>query len=284
MTLALSLGLLAVLAQGGGSGTTDTTVAVRPDTRLEMHLLGGDIVVHTWNRPAVRVEADLSERDRLDITYGGAVLQVGASRPRGGPHPVDFTLTVPAAMDLTLSGTYSDITVDGTTGRVSLETVQGDITLQGGAGVVTLQSVSGDVHVSGVRGQLEAHSTNGTVDADDVSGSVDAETVNGDIKLRGIRSDDVSATTVNGDIVYRGTIRDNGQYKLSNHNGDVTVAIPQGSNASVTVSTFNGDFDSDFPVTLAGGRQGKRFTFTIGTGSATLNLESFQGSIRLERP
>ena len=282
MTLALSLGLLAMLAQG--PGTTDTTVAVRPDTRLEMHLLGGDIVVHTWNRPAVRIEADLPERDRLNVDYSGAVLQVGASSRRGGPHSVDFTLTVPAAMDLTLSGTYSDITVDGTTGRVSLETVQGDVSLRGGGGLVTVPSVSGDVNVSGVRGQLEAHSTNGTVDAEDVTGSVNAETVNGDIKLRDIRSDDVTATTVNGDIEYRGTIRDNGQYRLSNHNGDVTVAVPAGANASVTVSTFNGDFDSDFPVTLAGGRQGKRFTFTIGTGSATLDLESFQGSIRLERP
>lgn len=282
MTLALSLGLLAVLAQG--SGTTDTTIAVRPDTRLEMHLVGGDIVVHTWDRPAVKIEADLSDRDRLNVEYGGAVLQVGASSRRGGSHPVDFTLTVPAAMDLNLSGTYSDITVDGTTGRVSLETVQGDVTLHGGAQVVTVHSVSGDVQVSGVRGQLEAHSTNGTVEAEDVTGSVNAETVNGDIKLQDIRSDDVTATTVNGDIAYRGTIRDNGQYRLSNHNGDVTVAVPAGANASVTVSTFNGDFDSDFPVTLAGGRQGKRFTFTIGSGSATLDLESFQGSIRLVRP
>ena len=284
MTLTLSLGLLAVLAQGGGSGTTDTTVAVRPDTRLEMHLLGGDIVVHTWNRSAVRIEADLSERDRLDVGYGGAVLTVGASQRRGGPRPGDFTRNVPAAMDLSLAGTYSDITVDGTTGRVSLETVQGDVMLQGGGGLVTVHSVSGDVRVSGVRGQLEAHSTNGTVEAEDVTGSVNAETVNGDVTLRDIRSDDVSATTVNGDIEYRGTIRDNGQYKLSNHNGDVTVAVPAGSNATVTVSTFNGDFDSDFPVTLAGGRQGKRFTFTIGSGSATLDLESFQGSIKLERP
>ncbi len=282
MTLALSVGLLAILAQG--SGTTDTTIAVRPETRLEMRLHGGDIVVHTWNRPAVRIEADLSGRDRLEVTYGGAVLQVGASSRRGGPHSVDFTLTVPAAMDLNLSGTYSDITVDGTTGRVSLETVQGDITLQGGSGLVTVHSVSGDVHVSGVRGQLEAHSTNGTVEAEDVTGSVNAETVNGDITLRGVRSDDVTATTVNGDIEYRGTIRDNGQYRLSNHNGDVTVTVPAGTNASVTVSTFNGDFESDFPVTLSGGRQGKRFSFTIGSGSATLDLESFQGSIRLERP
>jgi DUF4097 and DUF4098 domain-containing protein YvlB len=283
MTLALSLGLLAALASG--SGPTDTTVAVRPGARLEMHLLGGDIVVRTWNRAAVRVEAEGSERDRVEISYGGAVLRVGASSRHGAPRSVDFTLTVPATMDLSLSGTYSDIRVDGTTANVvTLGTVQGDITLHGGGSLVTLHSVGGDVHVSGVRGQLEAHTTNGDVVVEDTEGGVTAETVNGDVTLRAIRSGDVSATTVNGEITYRGTIRDNGQYRLSNHNGDVTVAVPPGTNATVTVSTFSGDFESDFPVTLSGTRQNKRFSFTIGTGSATLDLESFQGAIRLERP
>ena len=195
-----------------------------------------------------------------------------------------FVAALAEAHQLELHSGSGDVPAHARARRVSLETVQGDITLHGGGGLVTVHSVSGDVHVSGVRGQLEAHSTNGAVEAEDVTGSVNAETVNGDVTLRDIRSDDVSATTVNGDIEYRGTIRDAGQYRLSNHNGDVTVAVPQGANATVTVSTFNGDFDSDFPITLAGGRQGKRFTFTIGTGSAMLDLESFQGSIKLERP
>jgi DUF4097 and DUF4098 domain-containing protein YvlB len=140
------------------------------------------------------------------------------------------------------------------------------------------------MHVGAVRGRLEASSTNGEVIVDDVEGEVYAETTNGDVMLRGIRSDNVTAATVNGDLVYRGTIGDNGHYRLSTHNGDVTVTVSAGTNATVTVSTFSGDFESDFPVTLSGARQGKRFSFTIGTGKATLELESFQGSIRLVRP
>jgi DUF4097 and DUF4098 domain-containing protein YvlB len=79
-------------------------------------------------------------------------------------------------------------------------------------------------------------------------------------------------------------VRDDGSYRLSTHNGDVTVSVPGSISATVTVSTFSGDFESDFPVTLAGARQGKRFTFTLGSGKATMELESFQGSIRLVRP
>jgi hypothetical protein len=52
---------------------------------------------------------------------------------------------------------------------------------------------------------------------------------------------------------------------------------------TITVATFNGDFESDFPVTIMGTRD-KRFSFTIGDGSARLELETFGGSIRLRRP
>ena len=284
MALTITLGLLSVLALPQGEGT-DTTVSVRPGTRLEVHNMGGDIIVRTWERNAVRIVAEHSSRDRVDIGYGGVVLQISASSRRGAPHAVDYTLTVPTAMDLNLSGTFSDVSVDGSTGRINIETVEGDVGVKGGASLVTLHSVSGDVQVSGARGRVEASSTNGEVVVEDVDGEVSAETTNGDVLLRGIRSDNVNATTVNGDIEYRGTLLDNGQYRLTTHNGDVTLTVPTGTNATVTVSTFSGDFESDFPVTLSGpSRQGKRFTFTIGTGRATLELESFQGSIRLVRP
>ena len=52
----------------------------------------------------------------------------------------------------------------------------------------------------------------------------------------------------------------------------------------MSVSTFNGEFASDFPVTLTETRKGKRFNFTIGSGSAQVTLESFQGTIELVRP
>jgi hypothetical protein len=52
----------------------------------------------------------------------------------------------------------------------------------------------------------------------------------------------------------------------------------------VSVSTFNGEFASEFPVTLTETRKGTRFSFSVGTGSAQMSVESFQGSIDLVRP
>ena len=109
------------------------------------------------------------------------------------------------------------------------------------------------------------------------------ETVNGDVQLQKVQSDNVEANTVNGDVVYDGTIRPNGRYRLVTHNGDITVTIAEGTSAVVSVSTFQGEFESAFPVTLTG-RRGKQFDFTLGSGSARIELESFAGTIRLERP
>jgi hypothetical protein len=52
----------------------------------------------------------------------------------------------------------------------------------------------------------------------------------------------------------------------------------------VAVSTFSGEFESEFPVPIRGTRKGKGFNFTLGGGSAQVTLESFQGTIQLVRP
>jgi hypothetical protein len=53
------------------------------------------------------------------------------------------------------------------------------------------------------------------------------------------------------------------------------------------VRTFQGDFSADFPIQLPDGqtaRSGsKRFNFTLGSGSARIEVQSFNGDIHLAR-
>jgi DUF4097 and DUF4098 domain-containing protein YvlB len=144
--------------------------------------------------------------------------------------------------------------------------------------------VQGSVSLSGAKGRLEVHSVNADVEVSASSGEVTAETVNGDVTLDAVDATSVTATSLNGDVSYNGPIKSSGRYALSTHNGDVTVTVAEGTSASISVSTFNGEFESAFPVTLTETRKGKRFNFTIGGGSAQVTLESFQGTIELVRP
>lgn len=267
---------LATVPQG-----TDTTLALRGATRLELSSFEGDIEVSTWTRASVRVEARHDEDVRVEADLVGRSLQVHA-HSRHGPSEVRWRLTVPAELALDLSSQSGTINVRGTRAEVRASTVEGDITVEGGAGVVELQSVDGDVCLGNASGRLSLATVDGMVTVTDVRGELAASTVDGAMQLTGITARVVSASTVDGDIQFEGTLEAGGRYRLTSHDGDVTVTTPD-INAEVSVSTFSGEFESDFPVTLRGGTGRSRMNFTLGRGQARLELESFDGLVALRR-
>ena len=248
------------------SGQVDTLVTVRPGIELQVANFAGEVKVTAWDRNAVRIQADAPGKDLLLLKREDGVLLVKAYSKKAAQHSMDLEFTVPVWMDLDISGIHTDVGVAGTKGKIRVETVHGDIVVSGGRGQIVLNAVNQDIRLT------------------DASGTVVSETVNGDLVLQRITSDSVDVSTVNGEIYYEGTIRDRGVYRLTSHNGDISFAIPKGANAVVSVSTFAGEFASEFPVTLTETKPGRRFCFTMGTGSAKVELESFQGTIAIFRP
>jgi len=277
VTLATLAGL--VLAQ-----QTDTTVAVTQGTRLRVDNFGGDVVIRAGTDNRVRVRADHASRDRIILEPRAGQLTVKAESRRGPPQSVDFEITVPKWMAVSVSGVYTDASVEGTEADVTLETVQGEVSCIGGKGFVSLKSVEGSVTIRGARGRVEANSVNESVDIEDVVGDLDVEAVNGDITLLNIDASHVAVNTVNGDIQYEGTIKDGGSYAFASHNGDIDVSLPERANVSVSASTYQGDFESWIAVQIDRISSKHRISFTRGTGSARLEVESFQGDISLKEP
>lgn len=285
-TLATLAAVALVLPQqreGREPDEKDTTLAVQSGARLDVTNFGGEIVVRTWNQNNVRVRASHSSRSRVEVSSTPTAVLVRTAGRRGRPSIVDLELTVPTWMGMTLGGTYTDIVVEGAGGAVSAESVQGDIAVAGGDGNITLKSVEGDVTLTRARGRIQVTAVEGDVRVNDGAGEVTIETVDGDVMLQRIDASSVDVGTVDGDIVYVGTIKDGGSYRLSTHDGDITVAVAPSVNARVMVASFDGAFDASFPVDVQ--RAGKhRFNFTIGTGKARLELETFDGDVRLRRP
>jgi DUF4097 and DUF4098 domain-containing protein YvlB len=117
----------------------------------------------------------------------------------------------------------------------------------------------------------------------DVDGDVSVEAVNGDVVLDGVQGRVIEASTVNGDVNFLGPIVKSGRYRFASHAGDLTVVIPSEVNATISVATFNGDFNSTFPIKLSETGRGKNFNFVLGNGSAEIDLETFEGEINLRR-
>lgn len=262
----------------------DTTVAVAQGQRLQVNAFGGTVAVQAWTRNAVRVEANTSGRLRVQLSVAGSVVSVRTEGRHGPPTEADLKISAPAWMALALSGVHTNVEVQGSRAPVSVETVEGEVDVNGGDGLISLRSVQGKVKLQGARGRIKVNSVNEDVGVANSSGEIVVETVNGEITLDRVDAAAVDASTVNGDITYDGPIRNGGRYALSTHNGDITLTVAEGTNASVAVSTFNGEFESEFPVPLSSTRKGKGFSFTLGSGSAQVGLDSFQGTIRLIRP
>jgi DUF4097 and DUF4098 domain-containing protein YvlB len=262
----------------------DTTVNVGRGQRLDLNAYGGEITVRAWNRNAVRVEATAEDRDRVEVSSTATGVSVRTQGRHGPPSEIDLKISAPSWMGLKVSGVHTNVKVEGIRAPITVETVEGEVDVNGGDGLVSLRSVQGSVSLRNAKGRISVNSVNEDVSVVNSSGEVVAETVNGEIKLRISEAATVDANTVNGDITYAGPIRNGGRYSFSTHNGDITLTVAEGTSASVAVSTYNGEFESEFPVPLQGTRKGKGFNFTLGSGSAQVTLESFQGTIQLVRP
>jgi len=273
----------ALLAALAAFPQSDTTLAVTKGTRLSVNNHAGRITVAAWNREEVRVRSTSSDDDaRLRVEASNREVRV-AQNMRDGPADIDVTINVPAWMAVNLQGVETDIAVTGTAAPIQAQSVEGGVTVAGGAENVSINAVEGDVRASGVRGNLSIQAVDGSVTVTDLTGALTVQGVDGDVRLDGITSPSVKVSTVDGDIEYRGALAANGSYAFKTHDGDITVRPVGTLNATVSVSTWNGEFESAVPVTITGSQEGKRFSFTVGNGSARLELDAFDGLIRLDK-
>jgi hypothetical protein len=278
LTLAASL----VLIQGGPH-RTDTTVTVQSGTRLALSAMGGEVVLRSWDRNQVRIRGNHSANTSVDIRDNGAVLRIEARGRMGMPGRTDFELTVPAWMASEFDGMNFDLDVEGVTGGVKASTLNGDLAARG-VGDVSFNTMNGEIRIEGSRGRVSVSAVSGRIEITGASGDIEAQAVSGNIGLYRIESSRVDASTVSGQVIYSGAIRDNGSYSFGSHSGTVTLAIPNNANATVNTSTMSGGMSASFSLPSMDQRSRGRTTLRFGNGSASIDVESFSGNIRLVRP
>ena len=286
ITVVLAIAVVAVAPRALRAQSVDSTFTVRSGARLELQSVSGSIRIKAWNRSQIRVQAESDgARVDLDASMGGVSVR---SIPRRGEGDVDFTISVPVGTPLEVRAVSADIDASAVCGPVRLISISGGVTLACASGDVDVESVSGDVSAADIRdAHAEISSTSGDVEVRQLKGGLSAHSVSGDVTLDRVDGDDVGVETVSGEIGFSGPIHDSGRYRFHSHSGDVTVRAEGDFNATVDVSTYSGDLESDWPITINPGpgrrMHGQDWEFTVGTGSARLNLESFSGTIYLRR-
>ena len=263
---------------------TDQSVPVARGARLTVNNFAGEVVIKTWDRDQLRVQARHTARAKVNIRQTATVVAISADTH--GTASVDYEITAPAWMPVKVEGTYNFVTVEGAQNEVSAETVRGDVVIKGGTGTITAKSIQGEVIVEGARGRINVSSVNEGIRVSGASGDITAETTNGHISLTKVTSSNVDVTTVNGNITFDGPVADKGRYRFTTHNGNITAGVPDDANVAFIVRTYNGEFATSLNVTgppRSEARRGRRITYTLGNGSAEMEMETFGGSIRVRR-
>jgi len=259
----------------------DTTLDVGRGSRLTVENVKGSLVFRSWDRDQLRVRARSISGLRID--QSGSTVHI-ENRTRFGSGNIDLEITVPTSTNIDVTGLNMNVEVHDVAGDVTVEALNGNITGSGLNGRIRASTVQGEITIRDSRGDIEANDTNGRVTISACDCQLEVNSVNGPISLQRIRSGKVEAETVNGPIEYDGELRTDGHYDLSSHSGDVTLFVPEHTSATLSVETWRGKLDADFPVQLSTISGSGRLTVKLGGGGARVKIESFGGRVRLRRP
>ena len=192
---------------------------------------------------------------------------------------------MPAWINVRIDGNECFADVAGVGGAVSVKTVEGDIVLSGLTGTVSAESVDGRITLEGGRGRVQLSTVEGLIAVSKAAGEIIADSVDGDITLTDVQASAVEISTVDGNVSYSGALLASGRYLFTTHDGDVTLAIPENTSATFSVRTFgDGGVASTLPLKQGStGRRGQRSTYTMGGGAAQVDIEAFDGEVRIRR-
>ena len=144
---------------------------------------------------------------------------------------------------------------------------------------IKARTSNGPIEVTGVVGYGDLGTSNGGITVSGVVGRFDVDTSNGRITMSDVEGQ-FEAHTTNGRIEFSGSLVADSDNSFTTSNGSIEVAFRGEPNVEVDARTRNGSAASDRPI-LATTTERTRLIGRYGTGSATLELRTSNGSIKI---
>jgi DUF4097 and DUF4098 domain-containing protein YvlB len=290
LTALAVVGALAASAKAGAQGSAASRNTRREvDTTFFFSKLGtvvlgngaATVIVTGWDQTSIRVKARSDEGSlRFEATSTRVVLETLRLND-----DAIIQVSVPRGVRVVTRTNTGTITVKDTWGDVDAESSSGNV-LVVGARDVEATNLSGDLDVRQSSGSVTLSSNNGDCAVSEAKGSVEASSVSGDVLVRKSWSRIVRLETTNGTISFESEIMPDGRYEFISHDGGILLALPKTASAQVGIATWSGTVQSEFPITLRPGFTAdsvgtKRYTFTLGQGSARITAETFSGDVSI---
>jgi DUF4097 and DUF4098 domain-containing protein YvlB len=238
----------------------------------------GNLVVIVATRASDKSEIDRSPDTAAESAVATRIsvtthLLPGATAETGR---VDYELQVPAD---------ASVILQSATGTLRAEKLRGDVDVEGAQASVDVRDITdAHVHVKTMNGQVTLVNIKG--------GHVEVESVSGDIHLADVAAPQVRVRSTSGRISYDGDFGYTGEYRISNHSGDIDATIPQNTSAEIRAQSLRGKVQDDVhlkpKIHSAGVIPGAVGFFgttisTVSRSASSVLLSTFSGKIHLQK-
>jgi hypothetical protein len=286
--MAAAAALMALQGTAAAQSRVEERRPAAPDGVVQIDNPSGATRVVGWDRAEILVTGTLGpggEGLSFDVTKRRAAISVETA---GDPHgsPCELEIKVPAGSRLEIESFNASIEVTGVKGAVKADTVQGAIRIAVTGGEVEAENVNGIVEISGSPRRVRAESVNGAVSVTGATGEVEASTVNGRLSVSGGAFERVAMETVNGRAIFDGELKAGATLNVETVGGAVELRLPEKSSADFHVATFSGEVRNDLgPAAQPKSRwtSEKELTFSVGSGSAHVKVETLSGSVEIRK-
>jgi DUF4097 and DUF4098 domain-containing protein YvlB len=286
------LALSAFLAGPAMAKDVDETHPAAANGTVDIENVAGAVTVTGWDKSEVSVTGTLCDDCTLEFDRDGerTVVHVnypeGRSRRFGDEGESNLTVKVPEGSTVSASTVSANLDASGVKGDVIAESVSGKITVRGEPRRVEAQAVSGGIDILAATPRVKAESVSGDILLQGPKDELESSNVSGATRVQGGPFSSVEASAVSGDIVFDADLKSDARCEISSHSGDVEMRVAPDASADFSVETFSGEIHNDF-----GGKAeraskyapGEELNFTLGSGSAQVELNSFSGRVRIVR-
>jgi len=237
---------------------------VQKGDMLSVNIQQGNIIVNTWDKNEVKIQAKNIEDDEVNLLtmeQKSGKVEIKFSGEDSDGLQLELTLPSELILDFNTGGGNislnddfkSKISFNTGGGNITTKNVFGNTEIATGGGNITIADINGDADISTAGGDIEVGAVNGKADISTAGGNIEVISVN--------KTADISTA---GGNVSVGTI--GGNADVSTAGGNVNVGTVSGT---ADVSTAGGNIILD-------GATGK---VEANSGAGNINLKNINGSI-----
>ncbi|MGH9509734.1 MAG: DUF4097 family beta strand repeat-containing protein [Terriglobales bacterium] len=251
---------------------------VAPGTSLTVVNLNGPVTVRGVSGRQVLITATIhSSKVTVDSSQQGNRVEVWSQftdQATSAERRVEYEVSVPM---------NTNVTVRAASGPIRVERLRSGVILEGDEAPIHVQEVS--------NGHVHARTLSGAIVLSNVSGTaVELRSTSGDIRLSRVSASSVKVTSTKGNIYYDGEFGMGGSYVFFNHSGNIEVSLAETASVDLVARSQKGPpVQNEVPMQQKQqqpsypARAGSTFIGTSHSGSSSVQLHTFSGTIRVKK-